>query len=141
MRGACSLALIVVAAVLPTGGARACFLTAVTYVGDRPSVEELVSQKRRDEAERVRARTIAAEKAWRSGVDAPGRLAEMLVPNVRPIVVERSDCGPMNEIDIAADEAKPQDLLAGTSYARRAEEFLGILRAFHGSPGVACNAD
>lgn len=141
MRAATLIALALLAGGIPTGGARACVYTAVTYMGGRPSDAEIRAQKQRDEATLIRARTIAADAAWRGGVDAPGRLAEMLVPNVRPIVIERSDCGPMNEIDFASDEAKPQDLLAGTPYSERAEEFLGILRGYPRSPGRACNAD
>ncbi|HEY0147757.1 MAG TPA: hypothetical protein VGB70_02010 [Allosphingosinicella sp.] len=135
---------------LPIGGeAEACFYTAVANVGgDAP----YRTKRQRAEAERkalevgwkmrIGQRSAAAQAELAAGIDAPERLADMLVPNVRPVPMRHSDCGPMgDEVDVAEGDESFADILAGTPVAAHHDDFAAITRQWHGeiSFGIGCN--
>lgn len=102
-----------------------------------------IAWERRLLAEQVRGRRAAAEAALVTGADAPAMLAEMLVPNVRPVVISPAICfWPPSEIDVGPGEETGRDWLAGTRFERREDEFYLILEDVDGVlPGRPCNAE
>lgn len=115
-------------------------------VGGKRSEAELFAAARRqvrlETRQRYERRAALAQAAAAHGIDAPAVLAEMLVPNIRPVVIQRSDCGPWNEVDAAAGEASYDEWLAGTPYAGAASNFWDILEPHEAEMiGPACNAE
>ncbi|HEX8580138.1 MAG TPA: hypothetical protein VF655_11170 [Allosphingosinicella sp.] len=137
---------------LPLGGqAAACFYTAVAKVGGDAPYQ---TKRQRAEAERkalavgwkmrIRERSAAAQAELAAGVDAPARLADMLVPNVQPVPRLHSDCGEVgDEVDMADGEETFAETLAGTPVAAHHDDFPYITRKWHGeiSFGKVCNAE
>jgi hypothetical protein len=109
----------------------------------------LARERERAEAERARERErrnlrrAAAEQAAAGPDRGAAALAEMLVPNVRPIFIDRPMCDPPSEIDHGGGEpAHDSEWLAGTPYDGRYAEFSGVVRSLGGElPGAACNAE
>lgn len=65
------------------------------------------SERRAWSREQTRDRSQEASERLASGdVDVVGELAELLVPNIRPVLIERSSCGPEGEIDFADGEPR-----------------------------------
>jgi hypothetical protein len=144
MRGRIFLGGLALAAALSVGGeASACIPLAVTYVGERPpSAREMAAARARQLRFEVRLRRPLAEAELARGVDAAGELAKMLVPNIRPVPIVRSDCGVENEIDSADGEEGFEDLLAGTYLAGYGNEFAYMVWGYEGETlGRACNAE
>jgi hypothetical protein len=133
--------LLLVAAVSGTE-ASACFYNPEPYIGDKPSAAEQRARRKAESERRIRYENRQARRDWPGEAGAAAALADLLVPNIRPIHIEHSDCGPTNEIDLAEGEEMPDDLLAGTRYAGRAEEFPAIFRGYEGgTPGQLCNSE
>ena len=133
-----------IATAMPLGAeARACFYTGV--VGqERMSARALARERDRALRQRTRWRGERARAALARGADPAALLAEMLVPNVRPVRIERSDCGPENEIDVADGEEKPEDWVAGTRYAGQIPDVAGFWDMYEDpglSRGATCNAE
>jgi hypothetical protein len=141
MRSRIFLSGLALAAALAFGGeASACvFLSAG---GPPPSAREMAAARARQLRVEVRLRRPLAEAALAGGIDASAELAKMLVPNIRPVPIERSDCGVENEIDIADGEEKIEDWLAGTYLAPYSSEFAYMTWGYEGETlGRACNAE
>lgn len=121
--------------------AAACVLVPLTTIG--PNYVEYPAALARLGARRMTAaRRETAARELEQGADAAAQLAEMLVPNVHPTRIERSDCGPSNEIDHADGEEAPDDWLVGTRFAGRADEFEELWYDFRGETlGTMCNAE
>lgn len=148
--------LLCIAAALPAGfaapPASACVFLPVVCVGSEPecnpSPDELHARQLRWSAEETRSRLAEARNRLRRGqVDFAAELAELLVPNIRPIVTQFSDCGPEGEIDYGAGRVTPeavfQAVTAGTPLAGSAMgDFAALLRREALSPlGPACNLE
>lgn len=126
------------------GEAAACVWlpTTVVEVGKPQSEWERRAEEKRFSAQGVRQRRLAAERAWAAGVDGAAELADILIPNVRPVPIRRSSCGVENEIDHGEGEERHEDWLAGTRFAGKAESFPRVLRHFDGETlGPTCNAE
>jgi hypothetical protein len=139
---ALSVALAFAAALAFSGEAAACVYLPLVRDGPPPSARELADERAsHDRALRMQRRERAAEALAR-GMDAAGPLADMLVPNVRPIRIHRSDCGATNEIDPAPGEETPEDWLRGTRLAGRADDYARIWRIDGDETlGPTCNAE
>jgi hypothetical protein len=130
-----------IAAACAAGEARACILLYVPEI-PKPTPAERLARQKQGSADQVREGIRRARQTWAAGVDAPAVLAEWLVPNIRPVPIQRSDCGPLNEADLAEGEETWDDWLAGTRYFGRAEDFYEVLYDYKGpTPGTACNAE
>jgi hypothetical protein len=130
------------------GEASACVYTAVEEVLGEEGLSAAERERRRvareqqHDREQVRRRAVAAEAALATGTDAARVLADMLVPNVRPVFIEETSCGDRNEIDHGAGRESWRDWLAGTRYEGREGEFGRIVRDVDANlPGTACNAE
>jgi hypothetical protein len=143
MRGRILLGGLVLAAALSVSSeASACVWLPVTYSGRPPSEREMAAERAREARVQVRRRHPGAQAALAGGIDAPAELARMLVPNIRPVPIERSDCGPENEIDPGEGEEKIEDWLAGTYLVRYSNEFAHMVWSYRGETlGPACNAE
>lgn len=133
---------LLLAAACAGGKAGACIYNPVIYIGGKPSPSELRAREREGSVEEIRIGTLQARREWPGAAAGAKVLGELLVPNIRPVPIEQSDCGPTNEVDLADGEEEPNDLLAGTPYAGRADEFTDIFWGYEGSrPGSMCNAE
>lgn len=143
MGGRILLVGLALAAALSAGGAAsACAYVPITYVGGPPSARQLAAERERLARDLVRQRRAGAQAALARGVDAPAELARMLVPNIRPVPIERSDCGAENEIDMADGEEGIEAWLAGTYLAPYSDEFAFMAWHYQGETlGRACNAE
>lgn len=132
--------------------ARACFVVPITYVGTAPerlSPRQILAADRRWSKIATRQRLVAGKARLREGrVDVAAELAELLVPNPRPIFIPESNCGPHGEIDFAAGRERIQDefasLVKGTPLAGSDwSDFAGLLRASDTSLafGAGCNGE
>jgi hypothetical protein len=128
--------------------ARACMITtAVETEGRRVSESErrrdARAQARRAARERLARWSAAAEAALAGGYDISGALAEILVPNIRPVPIRPpQSCGSANEIDQAAGDEDVEDWLAGTGYEAWARTYDLIGPSWEGETfGPACNAE
>ena len=138
------------AILLPMGSqAAACLSYPAVLIGGPPFKTEAERERAEEEARihgwraRIGARRAEAREALRRGVDAPAELAEMLVPNVRPVPIKQSDCGPTNEVDFGAGEETFEDILAGTDVLPQGRDLAPIARGL-GVPisfGRSCNAE
>lgn len=128
MRVRILLRTLALAAALSVGGeASACFYTAPIRVlvnGFPPTARQI-------EREEYRIRRARVMSALARGVDVSAELAKMLVPNIRPVFVARSDCGPMNDIDPADGEETIEDWLSGTYLAGYGERFRSVERGHY----------
>jgi hypothetical protein len=146
-------ALALPAASLLPAPAAACVFLAVPCLGPsfecNPSPAERLADAKRLSAEATRERLAEARDRLRSGkVDVAAELAELLVPNVRPVYLEYSDCGAMGEIDFGAgiegEEERFRALTAGTPFAGAdLDRFRTMLRREDEdlSFGAPCNAE
>jgi hypothetical protein len=140
MRSRLLLRGLALAAALSAGGeATACFYTTpipIMVDGRPPSQRQIAANQRL-------GRLFAAQRALAGGTDASAELAKMLVPNIRPVMLLHSDCGPMNENDLADGEETVEDWLAGTYLAGGgADRFAAVVRGRHDETfGPACNAE
>jgi len=136
-------ALALAASVTLPGEAAACFYSpGTTRIGPPLGPSEQAAAERQRARQMTAARLANARARLETGRDPALELAEMLVPNVRPIWIDHSDCGPRNEIDHAAGEETREELLAGTRFAGRADDFAVVWRAFDGeSFGSMCNSE
>lgn len=136
------LALAIASALPFAGEAAACIYQPVVRIGPEPSARELAEEEARYERELRGGRRARAEAMLAVGADPATLLAEMLVPNIRPIRIRRSDCGPVNEIDPGPGEDTPEDWLRGTRLEGRAEELAPIWRMDgRNTLGATCNGE
>lgn len=140
------------AAALAPAPAAACVLLPDSCIGSRsfckPSAAERRRQERRASKEETGRRSAEARKRLASGgVDMAAELSELLVPNVRPVEIQQTSCGPMGEIDYAEGhetiEARFEALVAGTPLAGQPMDGFGrVLREEEDLRiGEACNAE
>jgi hypothetical protein len=130
-----------VALLAPPGSeAAAC---VIVRDNDTRSPEEVVAEHRRRWDARLADRRARAAAALAGGLDPAVPLAEMLVPNIRPVpIFEYSSCGPVNEVDLGPGIETPDSLLAGTAFAGRASDFPTVMNEYEEwTPGPACNAE
>lgn len=132
--------------------ASACVFNPVTCIGDyaqcHPSEAEQRAKRKQWSAEATRRLLAEARSRLRAGrVDEAAELAELLVPNVRPIRTRFSDCGPEGEIDFGAgrltEESAFQELVAGTVLAKADRDDFGFILRDEAtySFGPDCNAE
>lgn len=139
------------AAVLGAVPAYACAFQPITCIGSDRQCHPTEAQRRARERHWsfVATRQAAAEARARleeGGVDVSAELAELLVPNVRPIRTQMSDCGPIGEVDNGAGRETPESLFrevtAGTRWeGGDASSYASIFRARELSFGTPCNAE
>lgn len=134
---------------LPLGAeAQACVILYPVGSEDRRMSEgerrrAALAQARRDARDLLAVRSAAAHDALASGYDVDGALAEILVPNIRPVPIRRpQSCESANEYDLASGDEDAEDWLAGTGYERWASVYLSIAPLWEGETfGPACNAE
>jgi hypothetical protein len=155
--GRCGWGLLGAAAVSVLGfaaaPAKACVVVAPVCTGAyaecHPNAAQRRANERRWSAEQTRLLLRESQERLRAGeVDFSFELAELLVPNLRPVWIERSDCGPEGEIDYGEGEETFESMfervVQGTPLsAARHEEFEEFL---HRDPadmsfGPQCNAE
>ena len=135
-RLAALLALPLLLALGPGGAAPA----AAQESGAERERQRLERDRRAAEA-RVRYRLADAHTAAVL-IDRLGALAEMLVPNIRPVPIWRDSRGLPNEVDLAQGVETPADWVAGTRFERLSEEQLAVVGRWRGETfGPACNAE
>lgn len=131
-------------ALLAPGAASACVYEATTRVQSWSSVGPVHVTQAQERRWFVQGRRIAADEALAEGTDPALLLGQLLVPNIRPVPIEHSDCGPTNEIDFGAGEERFSDWLAGTYLAGHAELDASVIRVLASGGetlGRACNAE
>lgn len=101
--------------------AEACTYLPVVEVGVKTGPAEAKARARRNADARLKERARAAREALAAGTDAAAELADMIVPNVRPIPIRMSSCGPVNELDLAEGAETAEDWLVGTKFAGRGD--------------------
>jgi hypothetical protein len=112
-----------------------------------PSPVERIAQERLASARETKMRLASAKARLESAqVDIEGELAELLVPNVRPIYRDSNSCGPQGEVDYGKGEETLEGLhrivLAGTPLeGRDTRPFNHLLREEVYSFGPLCNAE
>ncbi|HLL30675.1 MAG TPA: hypothetical protein VK403_06745 [Allosphingosinicella sp.] len=133
--------------------AAACTWQPITCIGNsydcNPGAAERLAREKYWSAYATRQRLTEARKRLRAGgVDFAAELSELLVPNVRPVYIEASMCGPMGEIDHGegreTEESAFRALTAGTPLAGADfERFRTLLRRTEEdlSFGASCNAE
>lgn len=88
---------------------------------------------------------IATQRLVLGGVDAAKELAEILVPNVRPIRLEYSSCGPEGEIDFAGSADAFNEGVSNDPRLKSLDlsNYRSVVRDFDGdtSLGPPCNAE
>lgn len=135
----CALAL---ATAAMAGSAEACvYSVSEEWIGPKPTAEEIAAERKAFRRAALRQSTREAQRQLASGVDAAGELAEMLVPNIQPVYIERGGCG-AGEVDWAGSAEPRYEPLAGTPYAGREAEFHPLVSDY--GPGTLshyCNAE
>jgi hypothetical protein len=120
--------------------ASACALNPIVRIGPPPTAQELAAERERERGDFIRQRREVGARELAAGTDPAAGLAPLLVPNIRPVPIQYSDCGPMNEIDSGAGAETGAGLLAGTYLA--GSELASRLAYYQGeTPGRACNAE
>lgn len=123
---------------MPASGGDAS--VAATQESGAESERQRQQRDRRAAEARVRYRLADAHIAA-VHVERLGALAEMLVPNIRPVPIWHDSRGLPNEVDLAEGVETPADWVAGTR-ARLSEEQLAIVGRWRGETlGPACNAE
>lgn len=141
-----------IAAAMIAQPASACVFLPVVCLGGGPECNPSPAQRRleRKQWSALETRRLLAEAKGRlkaGRVDEAADLAELLVPNVRPVHTRHTSCGPEGEIDYGAGRpgGEPQfrQLVAGTRIAHAdPHDFAFILRDHDNfSFGPACNAE
>jgi hypothetical protein len=101
--------------------------------------QALGRQRARDQLE---ARLARAHANWAAGIDGAAALAEMLVPNVRPVHIVYTSCGPLNEVDWAEGSETYRIWFAGSRYEGTFRDYEHVFESFEGTPpGERCNAE
>jgi hypothetical protein len=99
----------------------------------------LERQRARDQVE---ARLARARANWAAGMDGAAALSEMLVPNVRPVHIVYTSCGPLNEMDHAEGSETYRMWFAESRYERVLRDYEHVFESFDGTlPGPPCNAE
>lgn len=112
------------------------------YVGPGPSERQRRAQAERDRLDFLQRHGAAVEAALARGVDPAAELATMLVPNIRAIPLEESDCGPVRELDSAFDRFELEGYLGGTYLAGHAAALNFDVWGYAGELfGPACNEE
>ncbi|HEX4736130.1 MAG TPA: hypothetical protein VH331_01065 [Allosphingosinicella sp.] len=147
------VAFMALAAGLVASPGSACVIVAPVCVGSKkmchPNPAQQLANERRWSSGLTLQRATEARRQLAAGrLDLSAELAELLIPNIRPIHVLRSDCGIEGEVDYGAGEETVEsffhDVVAGSSLAGSdADEFAGPLRRAMGdfSFGAACNEE
>ena len=144
------------AAVLPAGfaaaPASACAIIAPVCLGSDAECHPTPAQRRAEQrhwsAEETRTRLAEARtRLGRGPVDFAAELAELLVPNIRPVWTQFTDCGPEGEIDYGEGRETPDSvfraLTGGTPLAGEDwGAYASVLRRQElFSFGTTCNAE
>ena len=143
MRWGMLLWVLAAAAATISGKAEACVYTGVLgeEIGPKRTAREIAADQEIQRREMLRQATLEAQKRLAGGADAPGELAEMLVPNIQAVFLERSSCGD-GEVDWAGSDDSAYAPLTGTPLAGRENEFHAIVSDY--GPGKLepdCNAE
>jgi len=138
-------------AAIAAAPASACIPLAAGCIGDgddcNPTPAERRLQERRSSAEETRRLTLDALGRLRKREANPAaELAEILVPNVRPVRIEVSDCGPVNEVDPAEGRETIESIFAEVAGAQAAgaewSHYDNLFRIDDIYPfGERCNAE
>lgn len=145
------------AAIVPPAGfaaapAAACVYHPITCFGDsiacNPSPLKRLAQERNLSAAETRRRLVEGKAKLLAGkVDPAAELAELLVPNIRPVWAEMTSCGRSGEIDFGDGELGRDSLyralVAGTALAGKDPEFFAeVLHRSEAYPlEPLCNAE
>ena len=131
--------------------ASACLIYSPTCVGDREACNPTPAQRRAQEKlaseEETRRRLIDARARMARGeADPAAELAELLVPNIRPVWLEHSSCGPEGEVDYGkgrvTEQTDYENLVSGTPLeGSEIGEFARIVRSELYSLGPECNTE
>ncbi len=147
MRPLAILTLLAAALVLPLGSeAAACIWNYPLEVGKLSKAQRERARERQERYEadqRLLQRQAGARAALARGYDITGALAEILVPNIRPVPIKVSDsCGGPSELDYADGSETMADLLAGTRFAHWGPSYRDLAPPWDGETfGLACNAE
>lgn len=149
MRVPLAFAALASALILPLGSeAAACMWNYPVEVGEERRSEaerrrEARINARRQARELLTRRSAAAQAALASGYDITGALAEILVPNIRPVPIRLpQSCESANEYDLAGGDERAEDWLRGTGYEQWASQYGLIGAPWEGETfGPACNAE
>jgi hypothetical protein len=135
----CALA---VAMGITAGKAEACTYSVMNEeIGPKRTAEEIAADQERLRREALRQATRAAQRQLAGGADAASGLADMLVPNIHAVHIDKGGCG-AGEIDWAGSDEAEYDSLVGTPYAGREKEFHPIVSDYGpGTLGPLCNAE
>lgn len=102
-------------------------------------------QRHSSRQQTIELQRIATQRLVLGGVDAAKELAEILVPNVRPIKLENSSCGPEGEIDFAGSADAFNDGVTNDPRLKSLDlsNYRRVVRDFDGdtSLGRPCNAE
>ena len=112
-----SLAAALLLAAVAGAPAVACIPLAPACLGDRtecrPSPAERRAREQRSSAEQTRRLTLdAIGRLRRRDANPAAELAEILVPNIRPVRIELTSCGPIGEIDHAEGRETTESIFA-----------------------------
>jgi hypothetical protein len=124
-------------AILPAG-ANACVWL--------PVPEQSRAEKRHWSREQTKERQReASQRLVSTDVNFASELAEILVPNIRPVRLSYSSCGPEGEIDFAGGADEKSDGLTDDTRLKGVDlsDFRRVLREFDGETllGPSCNAE
>lgn len=124
------------------GKAEACTYSAFTeHIGPRPTAREIADDERNRARQLLLRNTRDAQRRLARGTDPAAELAEMLVPNIEPVHIDRGGCD-VSEIDWAHSGETPYEPLAGTAFAGREKDFRPIVVDYGPSMlGPDCNAE
>ena len=144
----------VAASAAGASSASACVWLPVTCIGENggpcpvETAEQRIARDEAESADETRRRLDDARDRLRAGnVDLAAELSELVVPNVRPVQVVNSDCGPMGEVDFGAGAESPETLfnrlVAGTQLEASNFDDLppSLLRRELIGFGEPCNAE
>lgn len=130
------------AAAAAAGEAQTCTYSAITeHIGPKPTAREIADEERDRARQQLLRNTRAAQRQLAEGTDPAGELAEMLVPNIEPVHIDRGSCD-VSEIDWAHTGNRPYEPLVGTAFAGRESEFHPIVSDYGpANLGPNCNAE
>jgi hypothetical protein len=120
--------------------ATACVWLSVASVGEKPSHRDRAILAK--SAATARLSKLRADLRERR-VDPATELADMLIPNIRPVPIATSDCGDADEFDtLGGLNREKSNVFAGTELeGLDPDRFAGFYRKVGGAPGRHCNVE
>ena len=124
--------------------------TACVWALNKQTIGKPLSKRAHAERDAAQARAVAKERIERirddlrtGRVDAATGLADMLIPNIRAVRIDRSDCGDANEYDtLGGLDRQTSNLFAGTELdGLDPDRFAGFYRQVGDLPGRDCNVE